>query len=76
MVLIIDGTFLFKRDLCNLYDFKIFVDTDFEVARERGAKREELAFGSYENAEEIFIKRYHAASKLYLEQHHLNLMLM
>lgn len=38
-----------RLDLCNLYDFKIFVDTDFEVARERGAKREELAFGSYEN---------------------------
>lgn len=69
MILILDGTFLFKQDLCNLYDFKIFVDTDFELARKRGAKREEQAFGSYEKAEEIFIKRYHAASKFYLEQH-------
>jgi uridine kinase len=69
MILIIDGTFLFKRDLCCLYDFKIFVDTNFDIARERGAKREAQAFGSYEKAEEIFIKRYHAASKLYLEQH-------
>lgn len=69
MILIVDGTFLFKEDLCNLYDFKIFVNTDFELARKRGAKREERAFGSYERAEEMFIKRYHAASKLYLEQH-------
>ncbi|MGM0829129.1 MAG: hypothetical protein ACQEU4_12995 [Bacillota bacterium] len=69
MVLIVDGTFLFKKDLCNLYDFKIFVNTDFELARKRGAKREERAFGSYEEAEEMFIKRYHAASKLYLDQH-------
>ncbi|WP_088011731.1 uridine kinase [Gottfriedia acidiceleris] len=69
MIFIIDGTFLFKRDLCNLYDFKIFVDTDFDIARKRGAIREERAFGSYEKAEEMFIKRYHAASKLYLEQH-------
>jgi uridine kinase len=69
MILIVDGTFLFKQDLCNLYDFKIFVNTDFELARKRGAKREERAFGSYEKAEEMFIKRYHAASKLYLEQH-------
>ncbi|PFI59452.1 uridine kinase [Priestia megaterium] len=69
MILIVDGTFLFKKQLCNLYDFKIFVSTDFELARKRGAKREEQAFGSYEKAEEMFIKRYHAASKIYLDEH-------
>ncbi|KQL32953.1 uridine kinase [Bacillus sp. FJAT-25509] len=69
MIFMIDGTFLFKKDLCNLYDFKIFVHTEFDIARKRGAIREERAFGSLEKAEEMFIKRYHAASKLYLEQH-------
>jgi uridine kinase len=69
MVLIVDGTFLFKKDLSNLYDFKIFVHTDFELAKQRGAKREEGIFGSYEEAERMFVKRYHAASKLYLEEH-------
>ncbi|MGB3259337.1 hypothetical protein [Paenisporosarcina sp.] len=68
-IFIIDGTFLFKKDLNHLYDFKIFVKTDFELARKRGAKREERAFGSYEKAEEMFLNRYHVASKLYLEQH-------
>lgn len=68
-IFIIDGTFLFKKDLRNLYDFKIFVNVDFELARKRGAKREEQAFGSYKKAEEMFLNRYHAASKLYLEQH-------
>ena len=68
-IFIIDGTFLFKEELRDLFDYKIFVDTDFELARKRGSKREEQAFGSYEKAEEIFLKRYHAASKLYLEQH-------
>lgn len=68
-IFIIDGTFLFKKDLCNLYDYKIFIDTDFELARKRGAKREELAFGSYKKAEEMFLNRYHVASNLYLEQH-------
>lgn len=68
-IFIIDGTFLFKKDLSDLYDFKIFVKTDFELARKRGVKREERAFGSYEKAEEMFLKRYHVASKLYLEQH-------
>lgn len=69
MILVVDGTFLFKKHLQNLYDFKIFVSTDFELARQRGAKREEQAFGSYEKAEEMFIKRYHAASKIYLGEH-------
>jgi uridine kinase len=68
-IFIIDGTFLFKKDLRDLYDFKIFVKTDFALAKKRGAKREERAFGSYEKAEEMFLKRYHAASKLYVEQH-------
>jgi uridine kinase len=68
-IFIIDGTFLFKKELNNHYDVKIFVGTDFEIARKRGAKREELNFGSYEKAEEMFLKRYHAASRLYLDQH-------
>jgi uridine kinase len=69
MVLIVDGTFLFKKSLCDLFDYRIFVDTSFELARKRGAKREEESFGSLEKAEQMFIKRYHAASKLYLEEH-------
>ncbi|MDW0118187.1 hypothetical protein QTL97_14740 [Sporosarcina thermotolerans] len=69
MIFIIDGTFLFKKDLYNLFDVKIFVETDFELARKRGAKREEQAFGSFTKAEEMFLNRYHVASKLYLEQH-------
>ena len=68
-ICIVDGTFLFKKDLSNLFDFKIFIETDFDLARERGAKREEKAFGSYEKAEEMFLRRYHVASNLYLEQH-------
>lgn len=69
MILIVDGTFLFKKDLIDLYDYKIFVKTDFELARSRGAKREEKNFGSYEIAQDMFKNRYHAACKLYLEQH-------
>jgi len=68
-IFIIDGTFLFKKDLSNLFDYKILVNTDFDLARKRGAKREEVNFGSYKKAEEMFLNRYHAASKLYLEQH-------
>ncbi|MFU2028712.1 P-loop NTPase fold protein [Bacillus wiedmannii] len=69
MVLIVDGTFLLKKDVVHLFDYKIFVDTDFEIARERGAKRETEAFGSYEEAEKMFLNRYHAACKMYIDEH-------
>ena len=69
MVLIVDGTFLLKKDIEPLFDYKIFVDTDFEIARKRGAKRETEAFGSYEEAEKMFLNRYHAACKMYIDEH-------
>ncbi|KFN02889.1 hypothetical protein D0U04_18760 [Bacillus clarus] len=69
MMLIVDGTFLFKKDIRSLFDYKIFVDTDFEIARKRGAKRETEAFGSYEEAEKMFLNRYHAACRMYIEEH-------
>ncbi|HDR4374114.1 TPA: hypothetical protein QCP80_003977 [Bacillus cereus] len=69
MILIVDGTFLLKKDVAHLFDYKIFVDTNFEIARKRGAKRETEAFGSYEEAEKMFLNRYHAACKLYIDEH-------
>ncbi|MBJ8072193.1 MULTISPECIES: uridine kinase [Bacillus cereus group] len=69
MVLIVDGTFLLKKDIAHLFDYKIFVDTDFEIARKCGAKRETEAFGSYEEAEKMFLNRYHAACKMYIDEH-------
>ena len=68
-IFIVDGTFLLKKELIHLFDYKIFVQTDFELARKRGAKRETIAFGSYESAETMFLNRYHAASGLYLKEH-------
>ena len=69
MVLIVDGTFLLKKEVERLFDYKIFVHTDFEIARNRGARRETEAFGSYEEAEKMFLNRYHAACKMYLDEH-------
>ncbi|PES74843.1 uridine kinase [Bacillus cereus] len=69
MVLIVDGTFLLKKEIEYLFDYKNFVDTDFEIARKRGANRETKAFGSYEEAEKMFINRYHAACKMYIDEH-------
>ncbi|PHA01862.1 uridine kinase [Bacillus pseudomycoides] len=68
-IFIVDGTFLFKQELKQLFDYKIFVETDFKIARERGSKREAQAFGSEEKAEDMFLRRYHAACHMYIEEH-------
>ncbi|MFD3449747.1 hypothetical protein ACFDTO_34810 [Microbacteriaceae bacterium 4G12] len=68
-ILVVDGTFLFKEELKDLFDYKFFVDTDFDIARKRGSKRETEAFGSYEKAEEMFLSRYHAACHMYIQDY-------
>ncbi|HDX9579958.1 TPA: hypothetical protein ROX88_003572 [Bacillus pseudomycoides] len=68
-ICIVDGTFLFKEELKHLFDYKVFVETDFQIARERGSKREAQAFGSKEKAEDMFLRRYHAACHMYIEEH-------
>ncbi len=69
MIFIMDGTFLFKKELRPYFDYKLFVDADFEAARKRGAEREAEAFGSMKNAEDMFRSRYHAACELYIKEH-------
>ncbi|OIU72582.1 uridine kinase [Rossellomorea aquimaris] len=68
-LLLIDGTFLFKDDLRKELDFMIYVQTDIDIALERGSLREQHALGGLERAKSIFIERYHAASRMYLDEH-------
>ncbi|WP_264792353.1 nucleoside/nucleotide kinase family protein [Aureispira anguillae] len=66
-ILITDGAYLFKPIYKPHWDLKIYLKADFETARARGVDRDQFALGGKEQAEEKFIKRYHAASKLYQE---------
>jgi uridine kinase len=68
MVLVVDGTFLYKDVINDCWDFRIFIDTDFDLALKRGSIREADAFGSVEAAEKMFVDRYHAASRMYLDE--------
>jgi uridine kinase len=65
LVLVVDGSFL-QRDL--EWDEVVFVDTPFEVARDRGTRRDTELLGGLEQAERAFDQRYHAASRRYLEE--------
>ncbi|KJK44075.1 hypothetical protein UK23_30840 [Lentzea aerocolonigenes] len=65
LVLVVDGSFL-QRELT--WDEVVFVDTPFEVARDRGTRRDAELLGGLDQARRAFDQRYHAASRRYLDE--------
>jgi uridine kinase len=65
-ILIVDGSFLQRPEVAGLFDEVIFVDTGFELARERGSRRDAARFGGLAEARRLLEVRYHGASRLYL----------
>jgi uridine kinase len=66
-VLVVDGTFLQRPEILDLWDERIWVDTPLKVARRRGVDRDGALLGGAEAAECLFVKRYHAAAQLYID---------
>lgn len=67
-VVIVDGSFLQRPDVHRFWDVRVFVDTSFAVALERGVAREAASMGGADQAREAYERRYHAAARLYLER--------
>ena len=65
VVLVVDGSFL-QRELT--WDEVVFVDTPFEVAHDRGTRRDAELLGGLDQARLAFEQRYHAASRRYLTE--------
>lgn len=65
LVLVVDGSFL-QRDLT--WDEVVFVDTAFDLARDRGTRRDAGMFGGVGQAGRAFDVRYHAACRQYLAE--------
>jgi uridine kinase len=66
-VLIVDGTFLQSPELLEHWDERIWVNTTFPVARNRGSVRDAQTLGGQSNAERLFDVRYHEACRLYVD---------
>ena len=64
-VVILDGTFLQRRELDGLWDEVIYLDTSPDTARAWAAERDAALFGGAAEVEEIYRMRYHAACALY-----------
>ncbi len=67
-VVIVDGSFLQRPEVRTLWDIRVFVDTSFPIALERGVAREAAAMGGAVQARKAYEDRYHAAAHLYLDR--------
>jgi uridine kinase len=66
-VLVVNGTFLQRPEIHDLWDERIWVDTPLEIARRRGVDRDADLLGGPRAAERLLVKRYHAAARIYID---------
>jgi len=69
-VLIVDGSFLQRAELADHWDYRIFVNTSFDVALARGLARDSTMLGGEKAARTAYQSRYHAAARLYISNRH------
>jgi uridine kinase len=67
-VLVFDGVFLLRPELRNAWDLAIFVSVDPEESLRRALGRDIELFGSAEDAERRYRRRYLPGQQLYLEE--------
>ena len=67
-ILLLDGVFLLRPELYDLWDLRIFVDVPFEVALARAAQRDLALFGSAEAVIARYQRRYIPGQRLYLRE--------
>ena len=66
--LVMDGVFLLRPELADLWDFRILVEVPFAVALERAERRDAALFGSVEAVRARYLKRYIPGQQLYFEE--------
>lgn len=66
-VLLFDGVFLMRPELSDCWDFRIFVEADFEETVRRACRRDLSLFGSAEATLERYKKRYIPGQQFYLQ---------
>jgi len=66
-VLLFDGVFLLRPELNDQWDYRIFVEVDFQVAVERASLRDQVLFSSPHAIRERYWKRYLPGQGIYLQ---------
>ncbi len=67
-ILIFDGVFLFRPELNEHWDFRIFLHIDFDTVVERAIHRDRTLFGDDKTTVERYTKRYIPGQRMYLRQ--------
>jgi uridine kinase len=69
-ILIMDGIFLFRPELLNYWDIKIFLDVSFDVTLQRAIKRakERENIDSEQDIIDIYNRRYIPGQRLYFQE--------
>jgi uridine kinase len=67
-VLLFDGVFLFRPELEDCWDLRIWVEVTFEVALSRAIRRDSEMFGGEAAVRERYRQRYIPGQRLYLGQ--------
>jgi uridine kinase len=67
-ILLFEGVMLFREELANHFDYKIFVDTSFKVALERAKTRDLKHFGSMQILMNKYAHRFTPGQTRYLEE--------
>lgn len=66
-ILLFDGVFLLRPELVALWDYRIFVNVDAEVALQRAMQRDVSLFGSPEAVQARYLQRYIPGQRLYFQ---------
>jgi uridine kinase len=66
-VLLLDGVFLLRPELCRYFDYSVFVRADFPVTTARAEQRDADLFGGIEEVRRRYQQRYVPGQRIYLD---------
>ena len=69
-ILIMDGVFLFRPELTDYWDLKIFIEADFKITVSRATKRDGYYLGSEQEILDKYNQRYVPGQQLYFHEAH------
>lgn len=68
VVIVVDGVFLHRPELADLWHATVWVEADIETAAARGAERNHVWFDSLDETHERYRIRYMPAQRRYIEE--------
>ncbi|KQC12754.1 MAG: hypothetical protein APR63_10425 [Desulfuromonas sp. SDB] len=68
MILIFDGIFLHRKEICGFWDISIWLKVDFKTVLNRVVKRDGYLLGGEQEIKKKYLNKYLPGQNLYIEQ--------